>query len=72
MTRLPSPPPVSQLSKAQYAGWNCCWCNASLMNVRSTVSAGISRGNSGAHVLDSEVFACGPNCPSMHRRSDEV
>ncbi|MFJ8057361.1 hypothetical protein [Streptomyces sp. NPDC096142] len=63
MSQAPEPPPVEQLSRAQYDGWACCWCGKSLLHGSGVVSAGIARGNSGVHVLDVEVFACGPACP---------
>ena len=63
MTR--QPPPVSDLSYAQYSGWACCWCSARLWH--GAVSAGIARGRSGAHVLDIEVYAC-PDCADARPR----
>lgn len=61
MTSNPQPPPpAADLSYAQYSGWACCWCGTSLLYCSAT-SAGISRGRSGAHVLDIEVYAC-PLC----------
>ena len=53
-----TPPPVTQLTHGQYSGWNCVWCNASLRG--GGTSVGISRGASGAHCLDVEVYACQP------------
>ncbi len=67
MTQAPEPPPVERLSKAQYDGWACCWCGKSLLHDSGAVSAGIARGNSGVHVLDVEVFACGAACPQGPR-----
>lgn len=64
---LPEPPPVRELSRAQYSGWACCWCGKSLLDVTGAVSAGIARGSSGVHVLDIGVYACGPECPQMPR-----
>jgi len=61
MTWKPEPRPVDELNYEQYSGRACCWCGKPLW--RGAVSAGISRGSSGAHVLDSEVFAC-PDCAS--------
>ena len=61
MTWQPAPPPVRELSRAQYSGWACCWCGKSLLDVTGAVLAGISRGSSGVHVLDIEVYAC-PDC----------
>ena len=69
MTWKPQPPPVHQLSKAQYDGWACCWCGKALWS--GAVSAGISRGRQGACVLDIEVHAC-PGCaptPTISRPS---
>ncbi|MBC2903540.1 hypothetical protein [Streptomyces cupreus] len=65
MTWKPKPPPVDQLNYAQHSGWRCCWCNKSLMG--GARSAGISRGSSGVHVLDIEVYECGPRCPKRPR-----
>lgn len=56
----PEPPPVRQLTKAQYDGWACCWCGKSLLDCGGT-SVGVSRGQQGAVVLDIEVYAC-PSC----------
>ncbi|NUO42441.1 MAG: hypothetical protein HOV82_10415 [Streptomyces sp.] len=56
----PEPPPVLELNYGQYQGWNCCWCGASLKG--GGQPAGISRGNSGAHHLDINVYACSPCC----------
>ncbi|MGP4089549.1 hypothetical protein [Streptomyces sp. KR55] len=58
MTALPS---ALDLTRAQYSGWACCWCGKSLVDVTGAVSAGVSRGRDGAHVLDIEVYAC-PDC----------
>lgn len=52
----PEPPPVQELNRAQYDGWACCWCAKELWS--GAVSAGISRGQQGAVVLDIEVYAC--------------
>ncbi|MGI3229974.1 hypothetical protein ACRJ4B_45825 [Streptomyces sp. GTA36] len=56
MRKLPAPPPVDKLGYEQYSGRACCWCGTPLMH--GAVSAGISRGSQGAHVLDIEVYAC--------------
>ncbi|MEU1304303.1 MULTISPECIES: hypothetical protein [Streptomyces] len=61
MTPRREPPPATSLTYAQYAGWACCWCGTSLLDVTGAVSAGIARGQAGAHVLDVEVYAC-PGC----------
>lgn len=53
-------PPANALTRAQYSGWACCWCGASLLRSGGS-SVGVARGRSGAHVLDVEVYAC-PNC----------
>ncbi|MFC8201265.1 hypothetical protein ACFUTV_38595 [Streptomyces sp. NPDC057298] len=66
MTWRPKPPPATQLTYAQYSGWDCCWCGKRMW--RGAVSAGISRGSQGACVLDIEVYACGPRCPQRPRR----
>ena len=62
---LPAPPPVTELTYSQYQGWTCCWCRARL--TKGGVPAGISRGHSGAYVLDIEVYSCGPRCPKRPR-----
>jgi hypothetical protein len=49
-------PPVEQLSSGQFRGLNCVWCKVTLTT--GAVSAGIARGQSGAHILDPEVDAC--------------
>jgi hypothetical protein len=54
-------PPVEQLSSGQYRGLNCVWCAVKLTT--GAVSAGTARGQSGAHILDTEVWSC-PNCAS--------
>ncbi|CAL9476008.1 hypothetical protein SUDANB6_02937 [Streptomyces sp. enrichment culture] len=61
---LPEPPPFADLTYHQRAGWACCWCGTSLMRI-DAVPAGRSRGRSGAHVLDVDVYACGPTCPQL-------
>ncbi|MEU6098656.1 hypothetical protein [Streptomyces sp. NPDC047079] len=63
MTR-PTPPPTSHLNAEQYAGRACCWCGKPLWH--GAVSAGISRGRSGAHVLDTEVYACAACASGRH------
>ena len=55
----PEPPPALELTRAQYSGWACCWCGKELR--RGAISAGIARGQLGAHVLDIEVYAH-PEC----------
>lgn len=50
------PPPAADLNAEQYSGRACCWCGKPLW--RGAVSAGISRGQVGAVVLDIEVYAC--------------
>ncbi|WP_413754779.1 hypothetical protein [Streptomyces sp. MMBL 11-3] len=59
MRRLLPPPPADQLRLEAYSGWACCFCGTKLTT--GAVSAGISRGSVGAHVLDVEVWAC-PGC----------
>lgn len=59
MTATPELPSVLDLTYGQSAGWNCVWCSARLTS--GAVSAGIARGQSGAHNLDTEVYAC-PDC----------
>lgn len=58
-----NPPPTADLSYEQHAGRACCWCGKTLSG--RAVSAGISRGRIGAHVLDTEVYAC-PECAGDH------
>jgi hypothetical protein len=73
MDRLtpPEPPPTRELTYWQYSGWACCWCGKSLLNVRGTVPAGISRGRSGAHIFDIEVYAC-PSCATATEPREEA
>ncbi|MFF6780587.1 hypothetical protein [Streptomyces sp. NPDC012510] len=52
-------PPATELTHGQYTGWNCVWCDTRLTT--GAVSAGKARGSSGAHNLDTEVYAC-PDC----------
>jgi hypothetical protein len=52
-------PAVTALTYGQCQGWSCVWCRVRL--TAGAVSAGIARGRSGAHVLDTEVYAC-PDC----------
>ncbi|WP_328426066.1 hypothetical protein [Streptomyces sp. NBC_00443] len=68
MTWIPKPPAAAELNRAQYSGWACCWCATSLLGVSGVISAGIAEGRMGAHVLDTEVYACGPRCPQRPRR----
>ncbi|MEU9070495.1 hypothetical protein AB0E06_10600 [Streptomyces sp. NPDC048109] len=56
MTSLPA---ATALSWAQYAGWACVLCGASLATTGG-VSVGRAEGRSGAHDLSAEVFACPP------------
>ncbi|MFE2040875.1 hypothetical protein ACFXAZ_08055 [Streptomyces sp. NPDC059477] len=59
MTGWPArPSPAAALTRAQYSGWDCCWCGKPLKE--GGVSVGIARGRLGAHVLDIEVYACPP------------
>lgn len=53
------PPPVTCLTYAQKAGRACCFCGEDVWT--GAVSAGIARGQDGAHDLSVEVFAC-PDC----------
>lgn len=53
-------PPIEELAPGVDRGWNCVWCGKRL-DVGAVV-AGWSRGRSGAHVLDCEVWACPNNC----------
>ncbi|MET7321345.1 hypothetical protein [Streptomyces sp. NPDC005549] len=56
MTSLPA---ATALSWAQYAGWACVLCGASLATTGG-VSVGRAEGRSGVHDLSAEVFACPP------------
>lgn len=56
MTNLPD---AAALSWAQYAGWACVLCGASLATTGG-VSVGRAQGRSGVHDLSAEVFACPP------------
>ena len=66
MTWTPKPPPATDLTRAQYDGWACCWCGGSLWE--GARSAGVARGSVGAHVLDIEVYECGPRCRARPKR----
>lgn len=62
-------PPVTSLTRAQHDGHACVWCRSPLTH--GATSAGIARGNLGAHVLDVEVYAC-PSCahaPTIRNRT---
>ncbi|WP_158810593.1 hypothetical protein [Streptomyces leeuwenhoekii] len=61
---LPEPPPYAELTYHQRTGWACCWCGTSLLRTGG-VPAGRARGRSGTHVLDVDVYACGPACPKL-------
>ncbi|MFJ8147031.1 hypothetical protein ACIQ6R_18425 [Streptomyces sp. NPDC096048] len=50
---------ASALSWAQYSGWACVFCGASLA-VTGGVSAGRAQGRSGSHDLSIEMYACPP------------
>lgn len=60
------PPRVADLTRAQYSGWDCCWCRKRL--TRGARSAGRATGSSGAYDLSVEVYECGPRCPKRPRR----
>lgn len=57
MTAALKPPPATELSRAQYSGWACCWCSASLLQ-NGGVPAGRAQGKVGAHDLSVDVYAC--------------
>jgi hypothetical protein len=64
-------PPANALTKAQHDGWACVWCRSPL--TLGAKSAGIARGQMGAHVLDVEVYAC-PDCthaPTTRNRTGQ-
>lgn len=65
MTMLPS---ALDLTRAQYSGWACVWCGATLQN--GATPAGRACGSSGAHVLDVDVYQC-PTCARSHPASGE-
>jgi hypothetical protein len=52
-------PAAVDLTRAQYSGWACVFCHASL--AKGVVSAGRAEGHIEAHDLSVEVFAC-PGC----------
>ncbi|MDH6522596.1 hypothetical protein M2163_000894 [Streptomyces sp. SAI-135] len=60
---LPRPRPAIELSGEQDAGRACCYCATPLTS--GAVSAGISYGSIGVHVVDIEVYAC-PYAPTVH------
>jgi hypothetical protein len=66
VTWQPKPPPATELTRAQYDGYACCWCGTSLW--QGAISVGRARGSIGAHVLDVEVYACSKRCPKRPRR----
>ena len=51
-------PDAAELPRRRYSGWACVWCGSSLM--AGGQSAGVARGQMGAHRLDVEVFECLP------------
>ncbi|MEU6279518.1 hypothetical protein [Streptomyces sp. NPDC047028] len=63
-------PSALHLPRAVYSGWACAWCGASLLHTGGT-SAGIARGRLGAHVLDTEVYACPACAPTISRPSHQ-
>ncbi|MEU1449511.1 hypothetical protein ACFWBS_50995 [Streptomyces mirabilis] len=60
------PPRVADLTRAQYSGWDCCWCGKRLTH--GARSAGRAQGSSGAYDLSVEVYECGRRCPARPRR----
>ena len=52
----PQLPPAMELSRAQFDGWACVYCAATLD--KGAVSAGRAEGRVGAHDLSIEVYAC--------------
>ena len=62
-------PPVSLLSYWQYKGWDCVWCKTRLTT--GAVCAGIALGDSGAHSLDTEVYAC-PDCAATRGLTETI
>jgi hypothetical protein len=57
--KTPPLPSALDLTRAQYNGWACVWCGARLD--KGAKSAGRATGQSGAHDLGIEVYAC-PAC----------
>lgn len=55
----PRIPSATELTRAQYSGWACVHCHATLD--KGAVSAGRAKGSVGAHDLSIEVYAC-PGC----------
>lgn len=68
MTWQPKPPPATELTRAQYDGWACCWCGQSLLQ-KGGRPAGRAQGRAGAHDLSVDVYECGPRCPKRPRRA---
>ncbi|MGW5409042.1 hypothetical protein [Streptomyces spiralis] len=58
--RRPKPPPMDELTYAQYQGWACCWCGTSLWTPEGGLSVGRSQG---PHSTSIEVYACSRLCP---------
>lgn len=65
----PKLPPARDLNYEQYSGRACCWCSKTLSS--GAVPAGISRGSSGAHVLDNEVYACPAHANGPDQQGDD-
>jgi len=63
VTGRPKLPSALDLTYGQYSGWACVWCRKRLTS--GAVSAGVARGQEGAHNFDVEVFAC-PDCANGH------
>lgn len=51
-------PPLESLTWDQSAGRACVWCRKQLTT--GAVCAGTIRDRAGAHILDTEVWACPP------------
>jgi hypothetical protein len=62
-------PSALDLTPAQYSGWACCLCGASLRN--GGAPAGRARGSIGAHVLDVDVYRCPPGAGCSFLRSQQ-
>lgn len=54
----PRLPAATGLTRAQYSGWACVWCGASLQG--GAIPAGRAIGSIGAHRLDVDVYQCKP------------
>lgn len=61
-------PSARDLSRAQYSGWACVWCDCSLLRCGGT-SVGRAEGSIGDHDMSVEVYAC-PACIQLRAESE--